>query len=456
MFAGESKEVLIKRVCGHAALVRGWVLVTLYPWALSGSFHELVGSRCSGLCAKGGEMSVRWHLRISLIVIFGCTLTMARASAQGVAFNFSYPIDAPGSTSTQLTGIDGNGNLVGIYTDSNGATHGFSDRSGNFETLDVPFPTTVLTGAFGTFGLNGIVGRYLDGAGEHGFHYTGVGFASIDVPFAGVSSTDALGINTTSGIVGTYTDGRGRKHGFLDQAGNFSPIDFPGAISTLAWAINRSSTIVGWYADPNFPVGIHGFIEQGGAFTAIDVPGATVTQAYGINDFGSIVGTYIDSSGTTHGFLDQGGTFTPIDVPGADWTRAFAISDTGGIVGVYSDSTGTHGFEVPPAVNLSDYQISTTSSGILYNRVSKTYSGTITIKNISYASIGGPFQIVANSLTAGVTLLNANGTFNGNRYLTLSLSSLGPSQSATATLQFSDPTNVSIHFVPVIFSGSFH
>jgi probable HAF family extracellular repeat protein len=401
-------------------------------------------------------MSARRHLGISLAVFLGLTLTVTRASAQGSRFDFTYPIDAPGATSTQLTGIDGDGNMVGTYTDSGGASHGFSDRGGKFVKLDVPYPTTALTGAYGTFGLNGIVGRYLDGAGEHGFHYTGVGFLPIDVPYTGVSSTDAFGINTAGSIVGTYTDEMGRKHGFLDQAGNFSPIDFPGAISTLAWAINNPSAIVGWYADVNFPVGIHGFIEEAGTFTAIDVPGATLTQAYGINDFGSIVGTYVDSSGTTHGFLDQGGTFTPIDIPGADWTRALAIDNTGGIVGVYADSAGTHGFEVPPAESLGDNQISISSSGVLYSRVSKTYNVAVTIQNISFTSIRGPFQVVLNLLPAGVTVLNPSGIFNGNPYLTLALTTLGQGQSAAVTMQFSDPTNAPIHFLPVIFSGSFH
>ncbi len=109
----------------------------------------------------------------------------------------------------------------------------------------------------------------------------------------------------------------------------------------------------------------------------------------------------------------------------------------------------------PPPVIISPTEISTTASGLLYSRVSKTFTGTVTIQNISGSTITGPLEIAFTSLPSGVTLVNATGNFNGTPYITVpSLASLAPAQSATVNVQFSDPSMVSIKFTPVIYSGS--
>jgi hypothetical protein len=65
--------------------------------------------------------------------------------------------------------------------------------------------------------------------------------------------------------------------------------------------------------------------------------------------------------------------------------------------------------------------------------------------------------LVLTSLTSGVTLANATGTFSGSPYLTVpSASVLTPGQSATVDLRFSDPSNAKINFTPVVYSGSFN
>ena len=98
----------------------------------------------------------------------------------------------------------------------------------------------------------------------------------------------------------------------------------------------------------------------------------------------------------------------------------------------------------------------TTASGLAYSRVSQTFSGTVIIKNTGSSAINGPLQIVLMSLTPGVTLANATGKFVGNPYITAPLSggSLAPGQAATVSVQFKNPSNVTINFVPAIYSGS--
>jgi hypothetical protein len=78
-------------------------------------------------------------------------------------------VDAPlGTKGTSAQGIDGN-NIVGLYTDSLGASHGFLYDGATYTTLDDP-----LAGPFGTVAIeisgNNIVGSYTDASGNgHGF-----------------------------------------------------------------------------------------------------------------------------------------------------------------------------------------------------------------------------------------------------------------------------------------------
>jgi hypothetical protein len=106
---------------------------------------------------------------------------------------------------------------------------------------------------------------------------------------------------------------------------------------------------------------------------------------------------------------------------------------------------------------LAGSQISVSASGLAYSRVSQTFNGTVTITNISSSTISGPFQIVLDSLTTGVTLTNATSTFGGWSYITVPvIGSLAPSQSANVKVEFSNPSNATINFAPVVYSGSFN
>jgi hypothetical protein len=137
-------------------------------------------------------------------------------------------------------------------------------------------------------------------------------------------------------------------------------------------------------------------------------------------------------------------TFTShIDNPIASVGQGFGLEN---VTGAYTS--------VPTLVAAT--QIATIASGLAYSRVSQTFNGTVTIKNISSGSISGPFQIVFANLPAGVTLVSAVGTQNGNPYITIPVASLAPGQSSTVNVQFSDPSNATIKASPAIYSGSFN
>jgi hypothetical protein len=108
------------------------------------------------------------------------------------------------------------------------------------------------------------------------------------------------------------------------------------------------------------------------------------------------------------------------------------------------------GVLVPPS------QLMTTASGLAYSRVSQTFNGTLTLKNISSSAISGPLQVLFTGMPSTVTLVNATGKLSGTSYLTVPTASLAPGQSVTVSVQFTDPSNATINLIPAIYSGSFN
>jgi hypothetical protein len=108
-----------------------------------------------------------------------------------------------------------------------------------------------------------------------------------------------------------------------------------------------------------------------------------------------------------------------------------------------------------PLTLIPSSEISITTSGLAYSRVSQSYSGTVTVKNVSPSAIVVPLQIAFSALPSGVILVNATDAYNGNPVITApATASLGPSQSVSFTVQFRNPTNTQITFTPAAYSGS--
>ncbi len=263
-------------------------------------------------------------------------------------------IDFPGAVSTEATGINPRGDIVGYYDSADGIRHGYLLSRGTFSSTDVP--GAIRTFPFAVNPRGDIVGSYNSADGRtHGFLLSGGEFTSIDVP--GATFTQATGINPRGDIVGRYVTG-GETHGFLrDRDGDFTSIDVPDATFTWAFGINPGGDIAGEYCSADDQA--HGFLLSGGEFTSIDVPGAIGapgcrdapppqhrgTVGCGINPRGDIVGRYNSADGMNHGFLLSGGEFTSIDIPGATFTTAIGINPRGDIVGRYDDADGvTHGY----------------------------------------------------------------------------------------------------------------
>ncbi len=98
--------------------------------------------------------------------------------------------------------------------------------------------------------------------------------------------------------------------------------------------------------------------------------------------------------------------------------------------------------------------VSVTGSGLSYNRVSKIYSGTITVTNGSSQTITGPMELSITGLSADTTLANSAGTFNGSPYLSLSTSSLAAGASVTIPVQFQTTGTGRISYAPRVYTGT--
>jgi hypothetical protein len=100
-------------------------------------------------------------------------------------------------------------------------------------------------------------------------------------------------------------------------------------------------------------------------------------------------------------------------------------------------------------------KVAITSSGLAYSRVSQTFNGTVTFKNIGTTAIGGPLQMLFFGLPTSVSLLNATGTVSTTPYMTIpAASGLAPGQSVTVGVQFKNPLNVTVNLTPAVYSGS--
>jgi uncharacterized membrane protein len=242
---------------------------------------------------------------------------------------------------TQIVGEFENAKTVGGYIEDipslTGAKHHFS--------AIVP-PGSHTSYASG-INKRGIVVGGVNGDGfpvsKHGFSYDHGTYKTIDYP--GAKSTAVYGINDPGQIVGGYcllstevTCGgllNPTDHGFLDDHGTFTAIDFPGASGTQPMAINYAGVIVGSYDVGN--AGPYSFLYRNGNFTNIDFPGANITVAYAVNNLGVVAGVYRDSKGQVHGFLYHAGKFQTVDHPNASGTGLTGVNDAGDIVGIWDN-----------------------------------------------------------------------------------------------------------------------
>lgn len=259
------------------------------------------------------------------VVLFCLTAAMAQAATWTT-------IDPPGSTATDVFGINSGGDLVGTYSDSSGMLHGFVLSGGAFTDVDVPNATyTVATSINDS---RQIAGYFLSKYTVHAFFFDGQNFLTLDFP--GARRTEAWGINNAAEIVGIYADNEQKIHGFKWSNGSFLSIDVPGTDNTYLAGINNLGHMVGYYFD--FWRNSHAFVlnPKGGLRKLGGYMSAT-----GINDHRVVVG-YRVQYGFRYNLNNY--AFNTLQFPQATTTRCYAINGIGQIVGSYYAGGVKHGF----------------------------------------------------------------------------------------------------------------
>ena len=140
------------------------------------------------------------------------------------------PATFPAAVATQASDITDRDEVCGFWTDGNNNNHGFAGRLGErLVSFDVKIEGTTATST-SPFGCNNdgkIVGSFTDSKGAvHGFIYQHGRFKQFDAsgssqaPAFNVMGTLINGVNDEGDIVGFYSDGN-RVHGFVRYAGEF-------------------------------------------------------------------------------------------------------------------------------------------------------------------------------------------------------------------------------------------
>jgi hypothetical protein len=133
------------------------------------------------------------------------------------------------------------------------------------------------------------------------------------------------------------------------------------------------------------------------------------------------------------------------------FTRPERVSDHDWLVGYFTLPAVT-----PPSYTDVTSSVSITSTGLSYNRVTRQYTGTLTIANTSASALTAPLQLVLSDLLSGETLANATGTGAAGPFITaLPSGSLAAGGTVQVTVRIAAPQSTSPTFTPLVYSGTF-
>ncbi len=271
-------------------------------------------------------------------------LALTGASAEQPAASHSIQLvstfDYPGTgNQTRPQKINDKGDIVGVYVDINGISHGFTRRAnGTFSApIDDPNSPTPFTEGRGINNSRLVCGDYTDSAGAfEGFFLSGSTFTNYDPE---PTFTIVLGVNNAGDFAGSVIPSSGIQEAFVSIGGVMTDFMVTNATATLAYQINTTNTSCGYYIDGTDGL-THGYYRDpdGTIHAPIDPVGSTGTILFGNNDRNLIVGRYSDSAGATHAivFLPPN-RFLVYDFPGATFTSFNGINRANTITGRYTD-----------------------------------------------------------------------------------------------------------------------
>jgi hypothetical protein len=372
-----------------------------------------------------------------------------------------FPVDqfdsflVPGGINPTVRDSNKNGDSVGIFTTSSGATEGFEALPGGSITpIVAPSDNAGFTVATGINDPGTVVGAFEENVGGGVDRYRGYllkngSFTTYDE--GPDVSTAIFGINEKGDFTGTFFgfDGNNESvQAYIQSASGVAPVTFsvPGASASYAEGLNNSDAVVGLWADSNGVT--HGFYLPSGGSTPIsfDFPGAVNTSPFSINDVGAINGYFTDASGVNHGFVGPLGQFVQYDLAGAASSGPLALNNEGVGGGSYIDTQGTqHGFTAQLCTPNVSNSVKVTAGGYVHNKATGEFTQEITVTNTSTRAIFGPILILLEDLPFGVIVDNGNlmsvCAAPGTPYVNANLpanQTLQPGKQATTAVNFAN------------------
>jgi hypothetical protein len=241
----------------------------------------------------------------------------------------------PGSTGTNVSGINDNNTIAGMYTTADTIEHGyFGTLAGSYTSFDYG-GTALGTEARSINNAGNIVGFAPDSGFNSGPEFfraadgTITTFKKSHVVLDGI----AQGINKRNVSVGDYiTDpDTMAQTGYEGRNGRYrSDLTLPVDTTRVdGRAITSAGAVAGWYEDTGHLQ--HGFIQRGEGFQTVDADDSGTTNLEGLNDKGIATGAVLDADENFHAFtLDTNtDTLTWIEVPGAATVQAWGINKKG-------------------------------------------------------------------------------------------------------------------------------
>lgn len=132
---------------------------------------------------------------------------------------------------------------------------------------------------------------------------------------------------------------------------------------------------------------------------------------------------------------------------GAHSLKALAFDAAGN-----SGNSGELNFNIANVQDLSS-ALRLSSSGLVFNRATQLYTGTLLISNIGSTALTGPLQLALTGLPTGVSLVNANGSYAGAPLLALP-GGLAAGGSLSIAVSFSNPTKQAISYTAKLYRGA--
>ena len=136
----------------------------------------------------------------------------------------------------------------------------------------------------------------------------------------------------------------------------------------------------------------------------------------------------------------------------ADPTRALTT------VTMTMDQVVTASFTTPQCAVEVTPEIEVTRGGYVLNVMTGRYAQTVTLRNVSTATIAGPFSLVLDNLSSTAALFNATGLTQvvapvGSPYINAAAAALAPGQTVQLALQFTSPPQTPIVYDARVLAG---